>query len=258
MRIVIAELAKKRGVLISAAAVTAGLAAWTLWPHAKAPVLDAIEPMHGCEQYHRHHHHHHQMPAELVAPPTANDVWTFIDRLPTRNEKVDFALPRATIETSEGTLHCALFPQVAPVAVASFIGLATGQLAWWNPKTGAASTEPFYDGLTFHRVIPGFVIQGGDPVGNGTGGPGYTFADELTADLPMEPGTLAMANRGRDTNGSQFFITDGAPAHLRGTSTIFGMCEELDVVHRIASVPTSGFDKPATPVVIQHVSVTQY
>ena len=248
MRMVIAELAKKRGVLITVGAVTAGLAAWTLWPRGGAPVIEAIEPMHGC----------HDAPKLVVAPPTANDVWKFIDHLPTRSDKVDFALPRATIETSEGTLHCALFPQVAPIAVASFVGLATGQLAWFDPKTGAASTEPFYDGLTFHRVIPGFVIQGGDPLGTGTGGPGYTFADELTADLPMEPGTLAMANRGHDTNGSQFFITDGAEPHLRGTSTIFGLCEELDVVHRIASVKTSGFDKPVEPVVIKHVSVTQY
>ena len=247
MRIVIAELAKKRGVLIAAAAVSTGLAAWTLWPDAQAPIVETIRPMHGCNHA-----------PERVAPPRASDVWTFIDRLPTRDDKVDFALPRATIETNRGTLHCALFPQVAPVAVASFVGLATGQLAWWNPKTGRASTEPFYDGLTFHRVIPGFVIQGGDPSGTGTGGPGYEFADELTADLPMEPGTLAMANKGPNTNGSQFFITDGAPAHLRGKQTIFGMCEELDVVHRIASVPTRSADRPVEPVVIRHVSVTQY
>jgi len=254
MRIVIAELAKKRGVLIAAAAATAGLAAWTLWPHAAAPVMQQIEPMHGCEEHHAHHHRHHH----VIAPPTVADLDKFLDRLPTRHDKVDFAFPRATLETSEGTLHCALFPQVAPVTVANFIGLATGQLAWRDPKTGAVSTEPFYDGLTFHRVIPGFVIQGGDPNGNGTGGPGYELADELTADLPIEPGTLAMANKGPNTNGSQFFITDGSPQHLRGKQTIFGMCEELDVVHRIASVPVGSFDKPVQPVVIKHVSVTQY
>src|SRR5207237_1165368 len=135
--------------------------------------------------------------------------------------------PRATIVTSRGTLHCSLDPYDAPIAVANFIGLASGQQGWRDPKTGGVRHTPFYDGLTFHRVIPGFVIQGGDPAGNGTGGPGYELPDEVGAAPPIRPGLLAMANKGPNTNGSQFFITDGSPDHLRGHYTIFGQCDDV-------------------------------
>ena len=148
--------------------------------------------------------------------------------------------PRATIQTNRGRLHCALVPQVAPRAVSNFVTLA---------KSG------FYDGLIFHRVIPGFMIQGGDPLGNGTGGPGYEFADEIDRDLEFTPGTLAMANKGPNTNGSQFFIMDGTADWLRGHHTIFGQCDEIGVVHAIASVPRSSFDRPKLPVIIEHVTI---
>jgi peptidyl-prolyl cis-trans isomerase A (cyclophilin A) len=160
---------------------------------------------------------------------------------------------RATIDTSEGTLHCWLDVS-APIAVSNFVGLATGHRAWLDPRTGQIEQRPYYDGLTFHRVIPGFVIQGGDPLGNGIGGPGYEFADEIVSGAKFRPGDLAMANAGPNTNGSQFFITDGSTPWLDGHYTIFGHCEDRDVIHRIASVPAEG-DRPRTPVTITHVGV---
>lgn len=234
-------------MLVAAAVVTTALVAWKFPRH-----------------HHQRHHWHAQVgacsetKAPVVRAPTAADLGPYLSRLPVRSEKYDAAFPRATIETTNGTLHCALFPQVAPIAVANFVGLATGQQPWRDPATGRVRTEPFYNGLTFHRVIPGFVIQGGDPAGTGAGGPGYTLPDEVGADLAITPGLLAMANAGPNTSGSQFFITDGSPDHLRGHYTVFGMCEELDVVHAIASVPRADFDKPAKPIVIEHVSVTKY
>jgi len=164
----------------------------------------------------------------------------------------------ATIDTSLGAFHCELFADKAPMTVANFVGLATGKKAWQNPKTGAAEkNKPFYDGLTFHRVISGFMIQGGDPLGVGTGGPGYQFADEVNNGLVMKPGTLAMANAGPSTNGSQFFITEGAPSHLNNRHTIFGECKEVDLVKKIASVSKDGNDKPETPVTINKVTFSK-
>jgi len=155
----------------------------------------------------------------------------------------------AVIATTMGTLHCALDGEHAPRTVANFIGLATGAKAWTDPRTGEVRNAPFYDGLTFHRVIPGFMIQGGDPLDDGRGGPGYQFADELDAALRFDgPGVLAMANAGRDTNGSQFFITDGAARWLDDRHTIFGRCAEVDVVSAIAGVARDGRDRPLTPV----------
>jgi peptidyl-prolyl cis-trans isomerase A (cyclophilin A) len=147
----------------------------------------------------------------------------------------------AVIDTSLGKLDCVLDPEHAPKAVANFRRLAS---------------KHFYDGLTFHRVIPGFVIQGGDPNGNGTGGPGYEFADEIVPALHFDrPGVLAMANRGPNTNGSQFYVTDAPAPHLEAHETIFGMCGETDVIHAIASVPRDARDKPLEPVVIRAIYI---
>jgi peptidyl-prolyl cis-trans isomerase A (cyclophilin A) len=161
----------------------------------------------------------------------------------------------AAIETSMGTFHCELFGDKAPLAVANFVGLATGKKSWRNPKTGAVETgKPLFDGVTFHRVIPGFMIQGGDPTGTGRGDPGYQFANEVGGGLSMNPGTLAMANAGPDTNGCQFFITEGSPKQLDGGYTIFGSCKEPDLVKKIASVARNSEDKPDSPVTIKKIT----
>jgi cyclophilin family peptidyl-prolyl cis-trans isomerase len=164
----------------------------------------------------------------------------------------------AAIETEKGTIHCELAGDKAPMTVANFVGLARGKLPWVNPDTGKVVTDtPFYDGLIFHRVIPEFMIQGGDPVGDGTGGPGYQFDDEITIDLGLDrPGTLAMANSGPGTNGSQFFITEVATDWLTGKHTVFGYCQDLDIVKAIARVPSHD-DKPDTTVHIKKITITR-
>jgi peptidyl-prolyl cis-trans isomerase A (cyclophilin A) len=141
----------------------------------------------------------------------------------------------ATFETSAGKIGVRFYPDRAPNTVANFIGLATGTIASRDPRTGKSGKRPFYDGTVFHRVIPNFMIQGGDPTGTGTGDPGYKFADELHPDDRFKPGNLAMANSGPNTNGSQFFITEVATTHLNGKHTIFGevVCGN-DLVARIA------------------------
>ena len=189
----------------------------------------------------------------VVRAPLAADLDTYRARL-APGVSAD-ATPYATLATSLGTLHCRLEPGTAPLAVANFIGLATGLKPWRDPRTGAVVAKRFYDGLTFHRVIPRFVIQGGDPTGTGAGGPGYTFPDEIAPDRPFAAGDLAMANAGPNTNGSQFFITEGAPGWLDGHYTIFGHCAELDLVQRIARVPRSEQDRPVQPVTIEHVAI---
>lgn len=164
----------------------------------------------------------------------------------------------ATFQTSMGDIHCTLFPDKAPLTVANFIGLATGKKAWKNPKTGQMMKGvPLYDGTIFHRVIPNFMIQGGDPIGTGTGDPGYSFKDEFSDDLKFDvAGRLAMANSGPNTNGSQFFITEVPVPHLNGKHTIFGQCGDEDVVKKIARVATDERnDKPFTPVVIKHIVI---
>jgi peptidyl-prolyl cis-trans isomerase A (cyclophilin A) len=185
--------------------------------------------------------------------------------------------PIAVIHTTLGDIRCELFPDRAPKAAGNFIGLATGKKDWTDPRTGKMQhNRPFYDGIVFHRVIPGFVVQGGDPLGNGRGGPGYRFEDELHADLLFDrPGRLAMANAGPNTNGSQFFITEDALPGLNpclepngclrggrmipnGTGyTIFGQCDDrsLEVVKRIAAVPRDQNDRPLQPVTITHVEI---
>ena len=160
-------------------------------------------------------------------------------------------------ETSVGTITCALLAEQAPQTVLNFVELAEGTREWTDPRTGRAMKRPLYDGTIFHRVIPGFMIQGGDPLGNGTGGPGYKFADEVGAGLSFDaPNLLAMANSGPNTNGSQFFITDRSqPSHLDGKHTIFGRCEDADVVQKIADSERGPRDKPVTDIVLERVRI---
>ncbi len=190
-------------------------------------------------------------PPRNVSPPLVMDV-----RPPVAADLAGYTIQlsgsgvlRATIVTTLGTIHCELFEDKAPMTVANFVGLATGRKPWTNPRTGSTEHDrPFYDGLIFHRVIQEFVIQGGDPLGTGSGGPGYTFDDEIVPDLKMAPGTLAMANAGPRTNGSQFFITEGAPAWLDGHHTIFGKCGDLDVVKRIARTDQGNGNRPLAAI----------
>jgi peptidyl-prolyl cis-trans isomerase A (cyclophilin A) len=188
-----------------------------------------------------------------VRAPEAADLAEYTKDLPGSGNKLF-----AKFTTPLGDINCELFPDKAPATVANFIGLATGKKAWLNPKT--SNTEkgtPYFDGLIFHRVIPGFMVQGGDPLGQGVGGPGYKFADELSPEMDMGPGTLAMANAGPVTNGSQFFIMDNASRpDLAKKHSIFGMCKELDVVAKITATPTGAQDKPETPVTMK-VTITK-
>jgi len=165
----------------------------------------------------------------------------------------------ATFETSEGTITCELFEKQAPKTVANFVGLARGKRPFKDPKTGQWVTRPFYDGLVFHRVIPEFMIQGGCPLGTGTGDPGYEFEDETSNGIKFDkPGLLAMANRGPNTNGSQFFITErDSIALLNGRHTIFGACEQVETVKKIARVPRDARDKPQTPVVLKKLVISR-
>lgn len=164
----------------------------------------------------------------------------------------------AKIDTSKGTLQCKLFDDKAPVTVANFVGLATGKRAWKDPNSGNWVNKPAYDGTTFHRVIKGFMIQGGDPKGTGSGEPGYVIKDELWEGAKHDrAGLLCMANRGPNTNGAQFFITDAAAAHLDSGYTIFGECAPVEVVHDIANVPTGMQDRPQTPVTIKSVTISR-
>lgn len=169
----------------------------------------------------------------------------------------DGSLP-VRIETNMGALQCELLWQEAPVTVANFVGLATGKQPYVDPTTGASKTGPYYEGTTFHRVIPGFMIQGGDPTGTGSGGPGYRFIDEPVPTRRFDqPARLAMANSGQDTNGSQFFITEVPVTYLDGKHTIFGTCDEatLERVQAIAAVARDAEDRPQEPVVIERVLV---
>jgi len=163
----------------------------------------------------------------------------------------------ATIETSMGTIEVQLFDKETPITVANFTGLATGTKEYTDPKTGQKKKSNFYDGLIFHRVIPNFMIQGGDPLGVGTGGPGYSFADEIVPSLTFDkPGKLAMANAGPNTNGSQFFITVAPTPWLNGHHTIFGQVTKgQDVVDAISKTDRDPSDRPKTPVVIKHITI---
>jgi peptidyl-prolyl cis-trans isomerase A (cyclophilin A) len=163
----------------------------------------------------------------------------------------------AVLDTSLGEITCELFPDKAPVTVQNFAGLADGSKEFVDPKTQERTKRPFYDGLTFHRVIPKFMIQGGCPLGTGTGGPSYKFQDEFSKDLSFDqPGRLAMANAGPGTNGSQFFITVAPTDWLDDHHTIFGqVIDGMDVVDKIVNTPKGANDRPKTPVVMNSVKI---
>jgi peptidyl-prolyl cis-trans isomerase A (cyclophilin A) len=165
----------------------------------------------------------------------------------------------AVMETNLGNITLQLFDKEAPKTVENFVGLAEGTKEWVDPKTRQKVKKPLYDGLIFHRVIPGFMIQGGDPMGSGMGGPGYRFEDEFSPSLKFDkPGRLAMANAGPNTNGSQFFITEGPTEHLNNRHTIFGqVIEGQDVVHKIATAPRGGQDRPTTEIVIKKLRIVR-
>ncbi len=169
--------------------------------------------------------------------------------------------PTAVLDTTMGRITCRLFDKQAPLATANFIGLAEGTRDWVDPTTHAKMHgKPLYNGTQFHRVIPDFMIQGGDPTATGMGDPGYLFEDEVDPALNFDvPGRLAMANSGPGTNGSQFFITEAPTPHLNGKHTIFGQCDapSVDVVKTIARVPRDSNDKPQDPVILNKVTIVR-
>jgi peptidyl-prolyl cis-trans isomerase A (cyclophilin A) len=167
--------------------------------------------------------------------------------------------PTVVMDTSMGRITCQFFQKQAPKTVANFIALAQGTHEWTDPATKKIMRhKPLYDGTIFHRVIPEFMIQGGDPAGTGMGDPGYSFADEFDPGLGFDvPGRLAMANSGPNTNGSQFFITEAPTPHLNQHHTIFGQCDEpsINVIKTIARVQTNSDDKPLVPVVLKKMTI---
>jgi len=167
--------------------------------------------------------------------------------------------PMVVMDTSMGRITCQFYQKQAPLAVANFIGLAQGTKDWTDPGTKKVMhNKPLYNGTTFHRVIPQFMIQGGDPVGTGMGDPGYAFNDETDPNLNFDrPGRLAMANSGPNTNGSQFFVTEQGYDSLNGHYTLFGQCDDasVEVVKAIARVPRDSDDKPRSPVILQKVTI---
>jgi peptidyl-prolyl cis-trans isomerase A (cyclophilin A) len=187
-------------------------------------------------------------PADLPDAPIANAAVTIVPNGPI-----------VVMDTSMGRITCQFYRKQAPLAVANFIALAQGSKDWTDPNTRKLQhNKPLYNGTTFHRVIPEFMIQGGDPVGTGMGDPGYTFADEIDPNLSFDrPGRLAMANSGPNTNGSQFFVTEQGYDALNGHYTLFGQCDDpsVDVVKAIARVPRDSDDKPRSPVILQKVTI---
>jgi peptidyl-prolyl cis-trans isomerase A (cyclophilin A) len=163
----------------------------------------------------------------------------------------------ADFVTTEGNFTIRLFDKETPNTVANFVGLAEGTKEWTDPRTNQKSHQPYYDGIVFHRVIDGFMIQGGDPLGQGIGGPGYNFADEFHPNLRHnKAGILSMANRGPNTNGGQFFITLGPTPHLDDRHSVFGeVTDGMDIVSKIGSAPTGDRDRPRKDIVIQHVTI---
>lgn len=166
----------------------------------------------------------------------------------------------ATLRTNQGDIRLTLFPDHAPKTVANFVGLATGEKSYTRPNASGGDSGPFYDGSVFHRVISGFMIQGGDPTGTGRGGPGYEFGDEFHPELRFDrPYLLAMANAGPGTNGSQFFVTAGPTPHLNRKHTIFGEVADTEsrmVVDAIVTTATDGSDRPLNKVVIERVEIS--
>lgn len=166
--------------------------------------------------------------------------------------------PTATLQTTRGDVTIELFEERAPNTVENFVGLATGGKEWTDPETDeTVDGRPLYDDVPFHRVIEGFMIQTGDPLGTGRGGPGYTFEDEFHPELRHDgPGTVSMANRGPDTNGSQFFITLDATPHLDDRHSVFGeVVEGMDVVNEIGSVSTDAQDRPTEDILLESVRI---
>ena len=161
------------------------------------------------------------------------------------------------LHTNQGDITIDLDAKAAPATVENFLGLAEGTKDWTDPRTNQRVRKPYYDGIIFHRVIDGFMIQGGDPLGQGIGGPGYTFADEFHQKLRHDkPGILSMANRGPNTNGGQFFITLGPTPHLDDRHSVFGeVVEGLDVIRAIGRTATDARDKPLKDIVIQSISI---
>ncbi len=204
---------------------------------------------------------HAQAPApgtaakKAAAKKSASNKTAAVPAIPLPSEPGEYAI----FDTSMGRIVVQLFEKESPVTVRNFVSLARGLREWTDPKTKAKVKRPFYNGLTFHRVIPGFMIQGGDPTGTGMGDGGVpTIIDEFDPSLKFDkPGRLAMANTGQPhTGGVQFFITDGTPEHLTGKHTIFGqVVEGQDIVQQIARVPRDGGDKPRTPVVMKSVLI---
>jgi peptidyl-prolyl cis-trans isomerase A (cyclophilin A) len=169
-------------------------------------------------------------------------------------------LTTARFDTTQGSFTVTLMPDHAPITVANFVDLATGKREWRDPRDGERKTEPLYDGTIFHRVIPDFMIQGGDPEGTGRGGPGYKFEDETPPGGPSfdRPGLLAMANSGPNTNGSQFFVTVAPTKWLTGKHTIFGeVTDGMDVVTAISKMDTDPSDRPANDVVLERVTIEE-
>lgn len=165
----------------------------------------------------------------------------------------------ATLVTSKGDIKVKLLPETAPRTVENFVGLATGSKQWKHPRTGESRNHSLYAGTIFHRVIPNFMIQGGDPLGTGTGGPGYKFEDEVQGGPSFDgPGYVAMANSGPGTNGSQFFITTAATPWLTGKHTIFGIVQEgQDVADGISRVATRAGDRPVEDIMLHEVRIEQ-
>jgi peptidyl-prolyl cis-trans isomerase A (cyclophilin A) len=197
-------------------------------------------------------------PPQAAVPVAAGDPtggkWTMEDAL--KDLKGTGTL-LAKIDTSKGVITCTLFEDKAPVTVASFVGLARGIRPFKDPKTHEWVTRPWFDGTGFHRIIKGFMIQGGDPLGNGTGEPGFVLKDELWEGSKHDhAGQLCMANRGHNTNGGQFFITDAAAAWLDNNYTIFGECTPVQTVHDIANVEIAG-ERPKTPVGIKTITIAR-
>jgi peptidyl-prolyl cis-trans isomerase A (cyclophilin A) len=199
--------------------------------------------------------------AQQATPPATPAPADDLPDAPTANIAVAIVPngPTVVMDTSMGRITCQFYQRQAPNAVANFIGLAQGTKDWTDPNTKKVMHhKPLYNGTIFHRVIPEFMIQGGDPAGTGMGDPGYAFDDEVDPNLNFDrPGRLAMANSGPNTNGSQFFITEQPYDSLNGHYTLFGQCDDpsVDVVKAIARVPRDADDKPLTPVILQKVTI---
>ncbi|MPZ91232.1 MAG: peptidylprolyl isomerase [Actinobacteria bacterium] len=181
-------------------------------------------------------------------------------RIHARKSKQEEIMPNATFVTSEGTFKTKLLADSAPITVANFVDLANGKREWRDPRDNERKSDKLYDGTIFHRVIPEFMIQGGDPLGSGMGGPGYKFEDELPPGGPKfdKPGLLAMANAGPNSNGSQFFVTVIPTPWLNNKHTIFGeVTEGMDVINKISTLPTGAQDRPQTDVVLERVEIEE-